>query len=137
MSDKAQFIIHENMPKDGDGCSNRSWRCERPNRDDMEKGRVNGTSIKDVRLECKRCQTCMMIFCDYHMKSKRHMEDCMHRSNEERMLLEEQRAEEVKLKREKLDEDNRQRKAIAEFDAKEKLRREAIEERNRKVREGK
>ena len=125
------------MPSDDDGCSVRSFRCELPNREDMEKGRVDGTSIKDVRLECKRCQTCMMIFCNHHMKDARHMEDCMHRSSEERMLLEEQRAVQTKRDKEKLDEDNRQKKAIAEFDAKEKYRREVIEERNRKVREGK
>ena len=95
----AKTTLYENMPQDGDGCSNRSWRCNNPNKADMEKGRLGGTKAEVVKRECKRCPICMMIFCKYHMSESRHMEDCNYRSNQERQLLEEQRIKEAQKER--------------------------------------
>ena len=129
----AKSVLHENMPKEGDGCVNRSWRCQDPNQDDMEKGRIGGTTKEVVRRECKRCPVCMMIYCKYHMKEMRHMEDCNYRSNQERVLLEEHRAEEAKVKAQAKQDASRLLMVKKEFEEKEKIRRKNIADRNRKA----
>jgi hypothetical protein len=129
----AKSTLHENMPKDGDGCTNRSWRCDDPNRKDMENGRIGGTTSAVVKNECNRCPVCMMIFCKYHMKEMRHMEDCNFRSNQERVLLEEQRSEDAKIKAEEKKDAARLIMVKREFEEKEKIRRANIAERNRKA----
>ena len=128
--------IHENMPQDGDGCSVRSWRCESPNRRDMENGRSDGTTLLHVRLECERCPVCMMILCKYHMSEPSHMRDCNFRSNQERELLTNQRAElaQKEVDRQKKEGENAKKKA--EFEAKEKIRHETIADRNKKFKSG-
>ena len=129
----AKTIINENMPKDGEGCVNRSWRCASPNRADMEKGRLGGTTPEVVRRECKRCPVCFMIFCKYHMSEMRHMEDCNFRSNQERQLLEKEREKQAKIKAQEQQDASRLIMVKKEFEEKEKIRRENIAERNRKV----
>ena len=129
----AKTVIHENMPKDEDGCSNRSWRCNNPNKADMEKGRIGGTTPEVVRRECKRCPVCMMIFCKYHMSEMRHMEDCNFRSNQERQLLEKEREKQAKIKAQEQQDASRLIMVKKEFEEKEKIRRENIAERNRKA----
>ena len=129
-------VLHENMPKEEDGCSARSWRCENPNRDDMEKGRVDGTKPETVKLECKRCPVCMMILCEHHMSSKSHMTDCNFRSNQERQLLEEERAKQAKIKKQEQDDKSRLAKVKAEFEVREKLRRKNIADHNAKLKSG-
>lgn len=128
----AKTVIIENEPQLEDGCSCRSWRCESPNREDMEKGRVDGTSIEDVRKECKKCPVCRMIYCRYHMSEANHMKDCNFRSNQERELLQGQRAESVLKDQQRQKEQSRQAKDKADFDRKEKIRRENIQKQNDK-----
>jgi len=129
----AKSVIHENMPPEGDGCSNRSWRCANPNKKDMENGRLGGTTPEVVKRECKRCPVCMMIFCKAHMMTTRHMEDCNFRSNQERVLLEEHRAEEAKVKAQAKQDASRLLMVKKEFEEKEKIRRKNIAERNRRA----
>lgn len=131
-----QTILHENMPKEEDGCSARSWRCESPNRDDMEKGRVDGTKPETVKLECKRCPVCMMVLCKHHMSSPRHMTDCNFRSNQERQLLEKERTKEAKIKKQEQDDKSRLSKVKSEFEEKEKKRRKNIADHNAKLKSG-
>lgn len=128
----AQTTIIADEPKEGDGCSCRSWRCESPSREDMEKGRVDGTSPELVKLECKRCPVCRMIFCRYHMSESQHMMDCNFRSNQERQLLEQKRTEDAIKEQARKKQESRDAKNKADFEAKERLRREAIADRNEK-----
>jgi len=129
----AKTILHENMPPDGDGCSVDSWRCANPSQKDMKNGRVDGTSPLDVKNECKRCPVCMMILCKHHMSEARHMTDCGFRSNQEKVLLEEERAKQAKKVAQEKEDANRLIMVKREFDEKEKIRRENIAERNRKA----
>lgn len=131
MSDKAQFTINENYPADGDGCSVRSWRCQKPTKDEMEKGRYQ-VQPEEVRKECKRCPVCLMIFCKYHMKESSHMEHCSARSNEERELLQEQREQKAIEDKKRKDDESRLAKVKAELEEKERQRRKNIDEHNRK-----
>lgn len=119
-------------PQLDDGCSCRSWRCESPNRDDMEKGRVDGTEPTQVRKECKRCPVCRMIYCKYHMSEANHMKDCNFRSNQERELLQTQRAESTLKEQQRQREESIKAKKQAIFEVKEKKRRQAILDRNEK-----
>lgn len=124
------------MPKDEDGCSVRSWRCESPNRDDMEKGRTDGTTYIQVRLECKRCPVCYMVLCAYHMSEPSHMRDCNFRSNQERELLSAQRDERVREDQKKQEKDSRLLEAKKIFEEKERARHKTIKERNEKFKKG-
>ena len=130
------LLIEENMPKLEDGCSARSWRCQNPNRDDMEKGRVDGTTPEKVRLECKRCPVCMMVLCEHHMSTPNHMKDCNFRSNQERVLLEEERVKTDKEKSENRRKESKQAEDKAKFEAKERVRRKNIADRNAKLKKG-
>jgi len=128
--------IQENMPKDEDGCSVRSWRCEDPNREEMENGRSDGTTLIQVRKECKRCPVCMMIFCKQHMSNPEHMRDCNFRSNQERELLTDQRAALAQKEVDRQKKEGKEAKEKAEFEAKERIRRKTISDRNRKFKSG-
>ncbi len=128
--------IYENKPKEEDGCSARSWRCMNPNREDMENGRSDGTTLIQVRKECKRCPVCMMIFCKHHMSEQMHMRDCNFRSNQERELLKDQRAALAQKEVDRQNKANKEAKEKKEFEAKEKIRYETIAERNRKFKSG-
>ena len=132
----AKSVLHENMPKEVDGCSARSWRCENPNKKDMENGRTDGTDSITVRKECKRCPVCRMIFCKYHMSEANHMKDCNFRSNQERELLQGQRAEAVLKDQQRQRAESRQAQDKAKFEAKEKIRRENILKQNQKFKSG-
>ncbi len=126
-----------NEPQLEDGCSVRSWRCEKPNREDMEYGRsADKTTLIEVRKECKRCPVCRMIYCKYHMSEPNHMKDCNFRSNQERELLQGQRAETVLKEQQRRKAESRQALDKAKFEAKERIRRENILKRNQKFKSG-
>lgn len=122
-------VVQGEVPKIEDGCVIQSWRCRDPNREDQKES-------LEQRMRSKVCPVCKMVYCQYHMSEQHHMADCNFRSNQERVLLAEQRLKAENEKQKKIKEAREKEKANKAFEEKEKIRRANIAERNRLAKTG-
>ena len=70
-----------NLPKLEDGCVVKSWRCHNPSKEEME----NDPEYQN--LKCKKCTTCNMIYCQFHMTHNDHFAHCHERLAQEKVAL--------------------------------------------------